>query len=680
MTQRAWLLFAAVMVLSAESSGQMVPTGPRLRLIPMATGARSAAPISVEIKLEYNEPQVLEGDLVLEIYDSEVVANQLLGTVTYEAIALYDQDYIFRTTLPPLEHSRRGQYQIVAWFQTANNKISLSPDWQDPRAPHEILTSDHIRSFAIANISAHDRVSRRRAPYEALNRSLEFEQDGVPVYHSRWDPGDWPEDPLRHCSYDVVTSTGTALSELTDKQLTGLQQWVAAGGSLVLQPDETLLEERHRRFLIELFRRSNPAVVIPVTGNFAAVLEEEAQRSPVLSHYELGRAILAAQGDLSRQLSAQQLNRVRNHLWKLRSDWEKPDRSRYEQNYSQWNQRGDMVLRRNQLYMGSISSQPERSDFSQICSDVLMPTDVQTVPAPVVLTLLLSYILLVGPVDYIALGLIGRRKWTWILFPVVTAVYTWAAIEISHNYLASESNGKSIAVVDIGSEGQVLRQSKFELFFMGADMPIHQTGRRSFTVPIHDEQGESILNLSGRFPQSYASQQDARQWQPLLRRIMSIGPTDDSLPSLPWKQLTDGTAGNREFIAAVNSIRPHADRVWLIVANAERERTLYDSGPKHDIEDNEWKNSPTRRGWMTKPNFGAVASMTVHNYGNGFMAVAEQVSPQGSASCEDLFLLSSDNLNEYVLMAVVEYEDRILVLRQRIDGDAAISVSQGQLP
>ena len=75
MTQRAWLLFAAVMVLSAESSGQMVPTGPRLRLIPMATGARSAAPISVEIKLEYNEPQVLEGDLVLEIYDSEVVAN-----------------------------------------------------------------------------------------------------------------------------------------------------------------------------------------------------------------------------------------------------------------------------------------------------------------------------------------------------------------------------------------------------------------------------------------------------------------------------------------------------------------------------------------------------------------------------------------------------------------------------
>jgi len=688
-SQRTWLLCTAVLLLFAESSTAQINTDPRLRLRSLTTGGRSGAPISVEVKLEYNRPQVLEGDLILEIYDSEVVDEQLLGTVTWEAIVLYNQDYIFRTSLPPLRHSFRGQYQIVAWFQTADRRISLSPDEKDVRGPHEILTSSMVRSFAVANITAHPRVSRKLPPVDALNRSLEFEKEGIPIYHSRWEPDSWPENPLRHCSYDIVTTTGASLSRLNEKQLTGISDWIAAGGTFILTPDATELNEIHRRFLMRIFRDSTPPLLIPFSGDISDALVAEAEQQPVLGRYELGRTALVQQGDLKQTLTGAELARFRNHVWKLRENWGQRGTDNGTSLFDDYGRRGPAIYSKyrnlwwNNLYPGDISTQPRRSGFSRVCSDVLMPTDVQTVPGSVVALLLASYVLLVGPVDYFVLGLIGRRKWTWFLFPAFTAIYTYAAIEISHDYLASESNGKTLTVVDIGAEGQELRQSRLKLFFMGADVPVEQEEIKCLTVPVHDADTEPVIHLSGRFPQSYQSRQNARQWQPLLRRMMSIGPSGTDLPALPWKQLTDGTARQADFVEALKEIHTDRNNVSMFVVGIDEMHSIWDSQLSTEFEpDYEQQiTDPASLAAAAETDWQTVAAMSVHNWGQGFMAVAEQVAPQGSASCEDLFLLGPDDESKnFVLMVIVEEKDTVSVYRRKIDAKGLAVFSGGVIP
>ena len=77
----------------------------RMRLQPLSTRGRSGGAIPIRIKLEYNSPQIREGDLVLQVYNSVVAGEDLSAEIRYEGIVLQGSDYIFNTVLPPVEHS-----------------------------------------------------------------------------------------------------------------------------------------------------------------------------------------------------------------------------------------------------------------------------------------------------------------------------------------------------------------------------------------------------------------------------------------------------------------------------------------------------------------------------------------------------------------------------------------------
>ena len=237
--------------------------------------------------------------------------------------------------------------------------------------------------------------------------------------------------------------------------------------------------------------------------------------------------------------------------------------------------------------------------------------------------------------------------------------------------------------MDIGAEGQELRQSRLKLFFMGADVPVEQEEIKCLTVPVHDADTEPVIHLSGRFPQSYQSRQNARQWQPLLRRMMSIGPSGTDLPALPWKQLNDGTARQADFVEALKEIHTDRNNVSMFVVGIDEMHSIWDSQLSTEFEpDYEQQiTDPASLAAAAETDWQTVAAMSVHNWGKGFMAVAEQVAPQGSASCEDLFLLGPDDESKnFVLIVIVEEKDTVSVYRRKIDAKGLAVFSGGVIP
>ena len=68
---------------------------------------RTGAPIHVNVRLEYNDPQFLEGKLELHIFDALELTSESdrLATVVREGIVLAGQDYEFSLLLPALHTS-----------------------------------------------------------------------------------------------------------------------------------------------------------------------------------------------------------------------------------------------------------------------------------------------------------------------------------------------------------------------------------------------------------------------------------------------------------------------------------------------------------------------------------------------------------------------------------------------
>jgi hypothetical protein len=66
------------------------------------------------VRLEYNQPQIVEGTLELEVYDSKeyVVESSLLARIRREGIVLAGSDLQFNLLLPPLRPSTNQNYAV----------------------------------------------------------------------------------------------------------------------------------------------------------------------------------------------------------------------------------------------------------------------------------------------------------------------------------------------------------------------------------------------------------------------------------------------------------------------------------------------------------------------------------------------------------------------------------------
>jgi len=730
----------------------------RLKMELLSIRNRSSGPLPVRIKLEYNLQQNLEGDLELSIYDAldATSNNDLMATIRREGIVLAGQDYIFNTVLPPLRTSSTKNWAIVAWFITKDERIPLSSllDRIDPPEPHDLLITDAlergtllcscVEEAATSPTSANRRFLETALSLDNYNpiynelesrKKLSSENQtpgqmtgeliGRTIIHfaGQWAARDMPVDPLSYCAFDLVLLSDGALARLNEDQLTGLQKWVRAGGSVCILPDAPM-KPMHLEWLRKLFEHGseNAANLTLASDGTLLVVDAQPDQS-LLSHYGLGRAVLLpAVDNLQDKLEKPTLGRIVAFLWKVRLDqpvWQGElwtsltllEMLKQQGVDAQVDERGvyvtDTAQSRILGFFGAsevdgryyISAEqlqsvwgvndrirPRAEPLLSIAATALLPTDVEMVPTWVIGLILTGYVFAIGPVDYLLLGWLRLRKYTWVLFPIVTAFFTGLTVVIANAYMGSEDTGGQLIITDLVDDGLPARQSTLETLYYSAQT-VARTDRKSALVVRAEsstardpnaqfgrapaQQTRVPLNYSGHFPQNYTISHQVQQWSPVSLRSLTLEPENVQVPSIDWSDVSLVTTpeGNAKLALQLNRYAAEKQRkchaaiyhkggVTSVVGSI---RNLIDRHEQHHPWQNQYQYVHSRDAMI---NQLLEYIPTMNTSSENIFRIVCQIAPHGAGSLEDLAFLDASDPKQWALFVVEEEKSDFHVFRK----------------
>jgi len=731
-----------------------------LKMELMSIRNRSSGPLPVRFRLEYNQPQMLEGDLQLSIYDGKdfYTAEDLIAKLRFDDIVLVGQDYQFNAVLPPLRTSTLRNWSIEAVFITETGPIPLSSivDKQDPPEAFDLITSNPAeRSVLLCSCFAEiigQSASRNRRfletalsldNYNPLNQSDDEKSRtiaqeateafatnvvGRSVIHfsGQWAARDLPLDPLSYCAFDVVLLSDGALARLNQDQMDGLSKWVRAGGSVCVVPDAPM-KPMHLELLRTLLgkQQSDAAdLTLDAEGRLIVVSDEN---DPVLmSHYGLGRAvILPAVDSLEMRLGKEDLGEVVAFLWKVRRNsgiWngEKWSATNYLDQLRkmgidvQTDEIGAYVtnvslgdVERQQLllpllndrhkngrfylnmqYLESIFGGAERLNprtepLLAFGEQVLLPEDVEMVPTWVIGLILSGYVLTIGPIDYFVLGWLRLRKYTWIVFPIVTIGFTFLTIAVAHDYMSSEDTGGRLVITDIVDNGIPARQTVLETLFLGAKTEFTTDHKSQLVVQAEDSftatdwvnmygngperKSDTPLNYFGHFPQNYSIRQEVQQWSPVSLRTLSLEPENIKLPAIDWSDSTLLTTpeGNVRLRATLQGSAPPVSSA-VIFHNGDQQRLIGSASNGFATSSAQLMQAglriPGDRSFAVQQLFSYIPTESLDP--SGLFRIVSQVAPQGAGSFEDLAFYDSSDPNQWALVIMTTDGDEFQVFRK----------------
>ncbi len=325
--------------------------------------------------------------------------------------------------------------------------------------------------------------------------------------------------------------------------------------------------------------------------------------------------------------------------------------------------------------------------------NLLMPRTVRLIPFSAVMTLLVLFVLMIGPADYFVLGLLRRRRLTWVLFPAMSIAFTVATVLMANHYLGLRDQRRSLVVVDLGQDGTALRWNRYELVFAARDkqsvtelkdalwapldvraslpgvfpgMP-GQPGFSSGGVPMQGNPANAVYVYSTRqapgyysvdrggeaappsydgvLPVHFQASEAIRQWRPEMNRTFSFEPPPVPLPAnwraveAAWPNLANIRAklsdkkpfdGDLYAISGSGSITTDSHSTEILPASILRELCLGDS--------------------------------------RGLLSLVSQVSPTGGGNFEDAPALDT-NAGDSVLAIVTRNGDDIVVYRRFFYGN-----------
>ena len=716
-----------------------------LRMELMSIRNRSSGPLPVRIRLEYNQPQMLEGDLQLSIFDGQdfYTAEDLIAKLRFDDIVLVGQDYQFNAVLPPLQTSTVRNWSIEAVFITESGQIPLSSivDKQNPPEAFDLITSNPAeRSVLLCSCSADpaaNRASQNRlflekglslenynplnqtadevsqtAPQETVD-TLGSNMTGRSVIHfaGQWAARDLPLDPLSYCAFDVVLLSDGALARLNQDQMDGLSKWVRAGGSVCILPDAPM-KPMHLELLRTLLgkQQSDAAdLALDAEGRLIVVSDEN---DPVLmNHFGFGRAlILPVVEDLEQRLGKEDLGEVVAFLWKVRRDSRIWNGEKWSQDvYLYWlrefgvyvktDAKGNYITdadfrgseNKNLLIPllvrhengrryfdssyfkghlgGSETLNPRTEPLLSFGEQVLLPEDVEMVPTWVIGLILSGYVLTIGPIDYFVLGWLRLRKYTWIVFPIVTVGFTFLTIAVAHDYMSSEDTGGRLVITDIVDNGIPVRQTVLETLFLGAKTEITTDHKSQLVVQAEDSftaadwenmygngterKSDTPLSYAGHFPQNYSIRQEVQQWSPVSLRTLSLEPEGVQLPSIDWSDSTLLTTpeGNLRLTAALrqNQMPIHSAVIYhneSQVALLGQLPAVFQAGSGQQIG----VTGGSMPGSRTIAIQQLLSYIPTASNKTGLFRIVSQVAPQGAGSLEDLAFWDSSDPNQWALV------------------------------
>jgi hypothetical protein len=360
------------------------------------------------------------------------------------------------------------------------------------------------------------------------------------------------------------------------------------------------------------------------------------------------------------------------------------------------------------------------SDVAANMVDWLRPQGVRMVPLWVIGLLLGTLVILIGPVDFLVLGWLKRRKWTWITFPAAILVTTGLTISITNAYLSSAEARKALVVHDLGDGNEIVRSNRFELVFTSATRRLNTFVHGALFTPlltggtvdpryygravaagqqvvfVPGPNGQMIqtirpaygaettysepVSLQGRVPTRYLVTQDVRQWTPQLNRWFSIGqPVEgtnvdmSAIAALPVR--SDGEVPANAFQEMLAQVRtrfgPKAEIAILtpqgLLWNSEqftyRPEVSGASYPSQPFSPQLHGAAHRYHPFSVGPTTVAVQRLTVAQT-TGLWSLTSGTSPHGGRSLDDLPLTFTNAADRWWAIVTVPQGDDVVVYRK----------------
>jgi hypothetical protein len=694
------LLLASQVVLFAGSIS--AAEAPPLRLaIQSATGRpRSQAPLTVELTLTNQTETLIEGELELSIY----AGRRLVQKLHSDPLALGGDAHRFRMMIPPIAlHSDQTPVTAVSRFvgtrgiyKLEDNDLAVPPQWK--------------RWFVLAisrpeeEIAYRDRYSIEAALSPERFNLLPGDLTDLMTSPAVISPAMLPATSAGYMSFDVVLAEGGGFTQLRDSQLSALAAWVEAGGSVVVRPTG-VLKPGHLAFLNRLASAKSGKEVYVSDDRGRIAPASAAISAPIARYYAgLGRGVvLHLPRDREEDFRSDEWVETAMFVWKIRADQQAAIRSTEKWNFFPPPMAPDTFDRLRPFA-------PSVQEVESPLRVLLMPAKIQGLPFWVVVAILSVFLLLIAPGDYFLLGALRARRFTWFFLTATSLAFTMGTVRITERVMGTTDYRRGLVFADIGSGGQPLRTSRFELLFTATQKAIESRFQNELFVGIDDQHSRppsirarggyysftgllddddaprsgltpDLPTYTGRLPADYGVRQQMRQWSPLVSRQTVCGGTI-AVPALNWDELGklswESTEGRGKLVETIRAVEPEAQ---ILLFHGEK---LHDPASNREVENAlSAPYAPSQQITIYKPN-GELGTASMRAYGSatpadplldlvkrasvgppeGLFKIVSQIAPTAGDSLEDLALVDPSDERQWLLVVIVARGDDRIVFRR----------------
>lgn len=352
-----------------------------------------------------------------------------------------------------------------------------------------------------------------------------------------------PVHPLALCAYDAVFLDTATLALMSEKQLSALARWIESGGSAMIATGDV--------------------VPIPLTDRQVAFLNRLAPEN-VVFRLEEGRVVCAGAGPASVRMQPL-LGRVSVQLEPPLADtekkayegkewlasvgwfWKMHDREvRHVEREGTWSKGAMSIVPRE---MGGWGDENEWRFANWLSStaigyDEISPDKPRPLPVGLVALLLGTLLVAVGPGDWFLLGWLRRRRWTWLLLPILCVASAWWATHLASRTIGRLDRTGTVVITDVAPDGRVLRECRIEMLLPARDREWALTVRDGVATPFprmtapaaRQDQPAEDTDATGEWKSAHTFEwrRNVRQWTPVMSQRTSF-PDGKDASGIDWE-------------------------------------------------------------------------------------------------------------------------------------------------
>jgi hypothetical protein len=349
--------------------------------------------------------------------------------------------------------------------------------------------------------------------------------------------GRMPRSAIELNCYDAVVLL-EGMDKLDSRQQQALQNWVRAGGRLVLSAPESALSQIQQWLrecgLVEAAAIDQLADVQRVRLDLGRILWLPPGYSPgedreIISLPTDAELLPYWSGSPDRPLHFYPPQHAEHVEWL----WSLPDLALLSLQKFEWGLPANLV-------------------------DELSLRGSEALPVAGIIGAALVCLLAATPLDYFVFGLLRRRIWCWFVFPLVLIAATWFLVDRTNRRSSAETTSVQQVVV-LGEGDRPLRQISFQFYVppTHGEMTLQLENARFHEIG-HDFTAESLAGkrnrggdasalhqyigrapgwkFEGDYPRRYIARRKVAQWHPVFIRIEHIAP-DIKVPPLNFDQM-----------------------------------------------------------------------------------------------------------------------------------------------